>query len=205
MPTPPHAPTAAFFGHPRGLSTLFFTEMWERFSYYGMRGVPHPVHDGASGHRRHGARHRDGGRRSTARTPSMVYLMSLPGGWIADRLIGQRRAVLVRRHPDRLRPLLAGRARRSSTFYLGLAAHRARHRPAQAEHQRHRRAALRAERRAPRRRVLALLHGHQPRRVLRAAHHRLPRAGRALPRRLEGWGLDPNSPGTGALAPPASA
>ena len=28
----------AFFGHPRGLSTLFFTEMWERFSYYGMRG-----------------------------------------------------------------------------------------------------------------------------------------------------------------------
>ena len=28
-----------FFGHPRGLSTLFFTEMWERFSYYGMRGL----------------------------------------------------------------------------------------------------------------------------------------------------------------------
>ena len=29
----------AFFGHPRGLSTLFFTEMWERFSYYGMRAL----------------------------------------------------------------------------------------------------------------------------------------------------------------------
>ncbi|MCZ2155427.1 MAG: hypothetical protein LC114_16245, partial [Bryobacterales bacterium] len=29
----------AFFGHPRGLSTLFFTEMWERFSYYGMRAI----------------------------------------------------------------------------------------------------------------------------------------------------------------------
>ena len=34
------APTdTAFFGHPRGLSTLFFTEMWERFSYYGMRAL----------------------------------------------------------------------------------------------------------------------------------------------------------------------
>ena len=33
----PHDP--AFFGHPRGLSTLFFTEMWERFSYYGMRAL----------------------------------------------------------------------------------------------------------------------------------------------------------------------
>jgi POT family proton-dependent oligopeptide transporter len=32
-------PDRAFFGHPRGLSTLFFTEMWERFSYYGMRAL----------------------------------------------------------------------------------------------------------------------------------------------------------------------
>ena len=35
--TPPDAEGRGFFGHPRGLSTLFFTEMWERFSYYGMR------------------------------------------------------------------------------------------------------------------------------------------------------------------------
>ena len=41
-----------FFGHPRGLSTLFFTEMWERFSYYGMRALPHPLHDGAGRGRR---------------------------------------------------------------------------------------------------------------------------------------------------------
>ena len=83
----------AFFGHPRGLSTLFFTEMWERFSYYGMRGflilyMTAPAAMGGLG----------------LATPtaaaiygtytSMVYLMSLPGGWIADRLIGQRRAVL---------------------------------------------------------------------------------------------------------------
>ena len=43
-PTQPAARTSsetdnAFFGHPRGLSTLFFTEMWERFSYYGMRAI----------------------------------------------------------------------------------------------------------------------------------------------------------------------
>ena len=40
----PHSLTAthtdtSFFGHPRGLATLFFTEMWERFSYYGMRAI----------------------------------------------------------------------------------------------------------------------------------------------------------------------
>lgn len=37
--TTPTAQDRAFFGHPRGLSTLFFTEMWERFSYYGMRAL----------------------------------------------------------------------------------------------------------------------------------------------------------------------
>ena len=36
---PDHRRDRAFFGHPRGLSTLFFTEMWERFSYYGMRAL----------------------------------------------------------------------------------------------------------------------------------------------------------------------
>jgi POT family proton-dependent oligopeptide transporter len=83
----------AFFGHPRGLSTLFFTEMWERFSYYGMRALlilfmTATVADGGMGF-------------DTAVAgaiyglyTSMVYMMTLPGGWIADRLIGQRRAVL---------------------------------------------------------------------------------------------------------------
>jgi POT family proton-dependent oligopeptide transporter len=82
-----------FFGHPRGLSTLFFTEMWERFSYYGMRALlilfmTAPVAAGGLGF-------------DTAVAgavyglyTSMVYMTSLPGGWIADRLIGQRRAVL---------------------------------------------------------------------------------------------------------------
>src|SRR3954463_3092436 len=82
-----------FFGHPRGLSTLFFTEMWERFSYYGMRALlilfmTAPLAAGGLGF--------DAGVAGAAYGlyPSMVYLMSLPGGWIADRLIGQRRAVL---------------------------------------------------------------------------------------------------------------
>jgi POT family proton-dependent oligopeptide transporter len=83
----------AFFGHPRGLSTLFFTEMWERFSYYGMRGflifyMTSAVSSGGMGL-----------DVATAAAvygtyTSMVYLMSVPGGWLADRVLGQRRAVL---------------------------------------------------------------------------------------------------------------
>ena len=84
----------AFFGHPRGLSTLFFTEMWERFSYYGMRALLILFMTAAPA---------AGGLGFDAVTAgaiyglytSMVYMMTLPGGWIADRLIGQRRAVLV--------------------------------------------------------------------------------------------------------------
>ena len=83
----------AFFGHPRGLSVLFFTEMWERFSYYGMRALlilfmTAPVSAGGLGF-------------DTAVAgaiyglyTSSVYMACLPGGWIADRLLGARRAVL---------------------------------------------------------------------------------------------------------------
>ena len=83
----------AFFGHPRGLSTLFFTEMWERFSYYGMRALlilfmTAPVAAGGLGFETAVA-----GAVYGLYT-SMVYMTSLPGGWVADRLIGQRRAVL---------------------------------------------------------------------------------------------------------------
>jgi POT family proton-dependent oligopeptide transporter len=83
----------AFFGHPRGLSTLFFSEMWERFSYYGMRAfllfyMTASVATGGMG------------LDAATAAPiygmytSMVYLANLPGGWVADRLLGQRRAVL---------------------------------------------------------------------------------------------------------------
>ena len=82
-----------FFGHPRGLATLFLTEMWERFSYYGMRGLlilfmAAPVSTGGMGFPLPEA-----GAIYGLYT-GMVYLLSLPGGWIADRILGQRRAVL---------------------------------------------------------------------------------------------------------------
>src|SRR5262245_9892311 len=83
----------SFFGHPRALSTLFFTEMWERFSYYGMRALlllymTAPLSAGGLGFDA-----AQGGAVYGLYT-SMVYLATLPGGWIADRLIGPRRAVL---------------------------------------------------------------------------------------------------------------
>ena len=124
MPTDPTPEAAAapggtaFFGHPAGLSTLFFTEMWERFSYYGMRAIlllfmTAPALAGGLGW-------------GTAKAgpiyglyTSMVYLTALPGGWIADRLIGPRRAVLIGGVIIALGHLsLTFHA--ISTFYLGL-------------------------------------------------------------------------------------
>jgi POT family proton-dependent oligopeptide transporter len=83
-----------WFGHPRGLSTLFFTEMWERFSFYGLRaillffmtasaaqgglGFPTPKATGILGWYGFG-----------------VYAAAIPGGWIADRFLGQYRSVFV--------------------------------------------------------------------------------------------------------------
>src|SRR5216110_3553064 len=115
---PPAQHDRAFFGHPRGLSTLFFTEMWERFSYYGMRALlilfmTAPIAQGGLG-------------MGTAVAgavyglyTSMVYMTTLPGGWIVDRLIGQRRAVLyggiiiAAGHFSMAFPSL-------TTFYIGL-------------------------------------------------------------------------------------
>src|SRR5256885_2830099 len=84
----------SFFGHPRGLATLFFTEMWERFSYYGMRAIlifylTSTVAKGGLGFTdsKAGAIY--------GLYASMVYLMCLAGGWVADRITGQRRAVLI--------------------------------------------------------------------------------------------------------------
>jgi len=82
-----------FFGHPIGLSTLFFTEMWERFSYYGMRGflilfMGAPLAAGGMGLDNVTATAIYG------TYTAMVYLMSVPGGWLADRVFGQRKSVL---------------------------------------------------------------------------------------------------------------
>ena len=83
-----------WFGHPRGLSTLFFTEMWERFSYYGMRGILILFLVAAA---------QTGGFGMTDERAAAiyglytagVYLLALPGGWIADRILGQRNAVFL--------------------------------------------------------------------------------------------------------------
>ncbi|MEO7995867.1 MAG: peptide MFS transporter [Gemmatimonadaceae bacterium] len=83
-----------FFGHPAGLRTLFFVELWERFSYYGMRALlilfmTAPLAAGGLGMPTSEAGPIYGMYTACA------YLTCLPGGWIADRLIGQRRAVLM--------------------------------------------------------------------------------------------------------------
>ena len=83
-----------WFGHPRGLATCFFTEMWERFSYYGMRALlllymVAPIDKGGLGF-------------ATEKGASIygwytmgVYAMSIPGGWIADKFLGLYRSVLL--------------------------------------------------------------------------------------------------------------
>jgi proton-dependent oligopeptide transporter, POT family len=81
-----------FFGHPEGLSTLFFTEMWERFSYYGIRPLLILFMTAAL---------TSGGfaydRQTAAAIVGIyaagVYLAALPGGWIADRWLGLRRSI----------------------------------------------------------------------------------------------------------------
>jgi POT family proton-dependent oligopeptide transporter len=83
----------SFFGHPRGLSTLFFTEMWERFSYYGMRALLILFMTAATTKGGLGFPTAKAGAVYGMYT-ALVYLCGLPGGWIADRIIGPRRAVL---------------------------------------------------------------------------------------------------------------
>ncbi|GAC1538473.1 MAG: peptide MFS transporter [Myxococcales bacterium] len=83
-----------FGGHPRGLQTLFFTEMWERFSYYGMRALLILYMTRAATEGGLGFDTRKAGSVYGWYT-ALVYLAALPGGFLADRLLGQRRAVLA--------------------------------------------------------------------------------------------------------------
>jgi POT family proton-dependent oligopeptide transporter len=83
---------AQVFGHPRGLMTLFFTEMWERFSYYGMRALLVLFMTDQI---------MNGGMELTDQSATaiygiytaLVYVVALPGGWMADRLLGAQKAV----------------------------------------------------------------------------------------------------------------
>ncbi|WP_342541490.1 peptide MFS transporter [Heyndrickxia sp. FSL K6-6286] len=87
-------PQKGFFGHPKGLFTLFFTEFWERFSYYGMKAILvyymyYEVSKGGLGL-----------DQSTALAivsiyGSLVYMSGIIGGWLADRIFGTSRAVFI--------------------------------------------------------------------------------------------------------------
>jgi POT family proton-dependent oligopeptide transporter len=90
---PPSSYDTRFFGHPRGLATLFFTEMWERYSYYGTRALLILYMTAATEHGGMGFSVMKSGS-IYGFYVAMVYLLTLPGGWIADRIIGQRKAVL---------------------------------------------------------------------------------------------------------------
>jgi len=86
--------TTGIFGHPRGLTTLFFTEMWERFSFYGMRAIlmlymtASPAVGGLGFNNPRAAL-------IYGVYMMSVYLLALPGGCVADRLLGARHAVLL--------------------------------------------------------------------------------------------------------------
>jgi len=79
----------SFFGHPKGLAVLFFAEMWERFSYYGMRALLVLYLT------QHFLFSDNEGQGIYAAYASLVYLMPIVGGFIADRYLGARRAVLI--------------------------------------------------------------------------------------------------------------
>jgi proton-dependent oligopeptide transporter, POT family len=89
----PTAPQKGFFGHPRGLSTLFFTEMWERLSYYGMKSILlYYMYDQAV---KGGLGIPSGTAKAmVAVYGAALYMSGIVGGWIADRLLGSRRSIL---------------------------------------------------------------------------------------------------------------
>ena len=83
------------FGHPVGLYILFFTEMWERFSYYGMRAILVLYLVAATKADNPGLGWTTGEALSVYGWYTMfVYVASIPGGWIADKFLGQKKAVL---------------------------------------------------------------------------------------------------------------
>ncbi|WP_081982991.1 peptide MFS transporter [Streptacidiphilus albus] len=83
----------SFFGHPHGLLTLFGTEMWERFSYLGMTAILTLFFTASAAEG--GLGMSDGAASSVyAAYSTMIYLVSVAGGWLADRILGAYRSVL---------------------------------------------------------------------------------------------------------------
>ncbi|OIQ27356.1 MAG: MFS transporter [Bacteroidetes bacterium MedPE-SWsnd-G2] len=84
-----------FFGHPKGLFVLFFTEMWERFSYYGMRAILVLYLVAQTDTSNAGLGWTNVEALSLYGWYTMlVYVASIPGGWIADKFLGQKKSVL---------------------------------------------------------------------------------------------------------------
>ena len=111
-----------FFGHPKGMVTLFFTEMWERMSFYGMRALLVLYMTAAVD-----STFNPGMGLSSEAAQAIygiyvgrVYFMVIPGGWLADNILGHQKAVLIGAiiiamgHITLAIPL-------SETFFLGLA------------------------------------------------------------------------------------
>ena len=110
---------ATFFGHPRGLATLFLTEMWERFTYYGMRAVLILFLVAAVATGGLGLDDKTAAAIYGLYTAS-VYLAGLPGGWVADRLIGAQRAVMLGGAFITVGNLLLAVSTSPKGFYIGL-------------------------------------------------------------------------------------
>ena len=84
-----------FLGHPTGLFILFFTEMWERFSYYGMRAILVLYLVQSTTDANPGLGWTNGEALKLYGWYTMlVYVASIPGGWLADRFLGQKKSVL---------------------------------------------------------------------------------------------------------------
>ncbi len=114
----PHQSDRGWFGHPRGLSTLFFTEMWERFSFYGLKALLILFMTAAAA--------QGGLGLTTEKAGSIigwygfgVYAAAIPGGLLADRVFGQYRSVLLGGIIIALGHFTMAFPS-STTFYLGL-------------------------------------------------------------------------------------
>jgi POT family proton-dependent oligopeptide transporter len=113
------APGRTILGHPAGIATLFFVEMWERLSFYGMRALLILFLVDQVAH---------GGLGLDDRTAAAIYglysggtyLACLPGGWIGDRVLGSQRAVLVGGIVITMGHLLLGFAPSTQVFFFGL-------------------------------------------------------------------------------------
>ena len=105
-------------GHSTGLYVLFFTEMWERFSYYGMRAILLLfLIDNVRGGM--GLNETEGAAIYGIYTAS-VYLLSLPGGWIADNILGQRKSIWYGGIVIMVGHIILAFPAGAALFYLGL-------------------------------------------------------------------------------------